>query len=69
MKYSNFFIKLIATTIFGLAATIFACWANSPTIGAVLTGITFCCFYAVLNLAPCDKYRKGYKQNKGSIEI
>lgn len=69
MKYSNFYIKLVATTIFGLVATIFACWAQSPTIAAVLTGITFCCFYAAGNLAPCDKYRKGYKQNKGSIEI
>ena len=64
MKYSIFFIKLVAVTVFGLAATIFACWANSPTIGAVCTGITLCCFYAVLNLASGDKYSKKYLQQK-----
>ena len=69
MKYSNFYIKLIAVTVFGLAATIYACWANSPTIGAVCTALTFLCFLAAGNLAPCDKYRKGYKKNKGSIEL
>ena len=69
MKYSNFYIKLVATTIFGLIATVFACWANSPTIGAILTGMTLCCLYAAGNLHPCDKYRKGYKQKKGSIEL
>ena len=69
MKYSNFFIKLIAVTIFGLIATIFACWAQSPTIAAVLTGMTLCCVYAALNLHPCDKYRKGYKVKKGSVEL
>ena len=69
MKYSNFYIKLVAVTIFGLAATIFAGWAQSPNICAVCTVMTFCCFLAAGNLAPCDKYRKGYKQNKGSIEL
>jgi hypothetical protein len=69
MKYSNFYIKLIAVTIFGLAATVFACWANSPTIGAILIGISLCCVYAAGNLAPCDKYRKGYKKGKGCVEL
>lgn len=69
MKYSNFFIKLIATTIFGFAAMVFAAWAESPMICCALFILTLFCFVAAGNLAPCDKYRKGYKQNKGSIEI
>jgi len=69
MKYSNFYIKLVAVTIFGLIATVFAGWAHSPTICAVCTALTLFCFVGAANLAPCDKYRKGYKQNKGSIEL
>ena len=64
MKYSIFFIKLVAVTVFGLAATIYACWANSPTIGAVCTALTFLCFLAAANLASGDKYSKKYLQQK-----
>jgi hypothetical protein len=69
MKYSNFYYKVNAVAVFGLIATIFACWAQSPTIAAVLTVLTFICWYAGAMLPPCEKYRKGYKKNKGSIEL
>jgi len=69
MKMSNTYYKLIAVALFALGTAILAGMEHMPTICAVSTVTAFVCWYVAVMLPINEKYRKGYKQNKGSIEL
>lgn len=69
MKYSNTYYKLLSVALFALVTAILAGMEQSPTICAVSTVTAFVCWYVSVMLPINEKYRKGYKQNKGSIEL
>jgi hypothetical protein len=69
MKMSNTYYKLIAVALFGLITAIFAATQEMPVICAFCSAATFVCWYGAVMLPPYQKYRAGYKKNKGSIEL
>jgi|688.fasta_scaffold548437_1 hypothetical protein len=69
MKYSNTYYKLVAVALFALVTAILAGMEQSPTICAICSASAFVCWYVSMMLPINEKYRKGYKQNKGSIEL
>ena len=66
---SSTYLKLVGLALFGLVATIAAGYNHEPTLCAIASTLTFICWYVAVMLPPYEKYRKGYKQNKGSIEL
>lgn len=69
MKFSSTYYKLMAVAAFGLLTAILAAIEHMPTISAVAFACTFVCWYGGVMLPIHEKYRKGYKKNKGSIEL
>jgi hypothetical protein len=69
MKYSNTYYKLVAVSLFALLTAILAGMQEMPTICAISSTAAFVCWYVSVMLPIHEKYRKGYKKNKGSIEL
>jgi len=69
MKMSNTYYKLLMVAVFSLVTAILAGMQEMPTICCVSTVASFTCWYVAVMLPPYQKYRAGYKKNKGSIEL